>query len=43
MTRTFTVAIMAAIMFVHYRDAGDPNGFIECAEAAKKLYDYVQG
>jgi len=40
MTRTFTVAIMAAVMYVHFRDSPG-GGYTEAAEAADRLYDSV--
>ena len=41
MTRTFTVAIMAAIMYHLFRDSAH-GGFKETAEAARELYDAVK-
>lgn len=41
MTRTFTVAIMAAIMYHLFRDARN-GGYNETAEAARQLYDTVR-
>jgi hypothetical protein len=40
MSRKFTVAIMAAIMYVFFRDAPG-GGFKETAENARRLYDEV--
>lgn len=41
MTRTFTVAIMAAIMYHLFRDSAH-GGYEETADAARQLYDAVR-